>query len=105
MKQIAVALNASMLTCLAMFRLFAALIALLATGCGGNKPGAGDAQQFLVDAESKMLTADLEASRAAWVANNFITQDTESLSAVTNERAIRVGIGLTKQAARFDGNA
>jgi len=80
--------------------LLLALVGL--AGCAG-KPGAEDARKFLEDAEAKLLAASNEAGRAQWVASNFITQDTEALSALATERAIKLGVGFAKDAVKFDG--
>jgi peptidyl-dipeptidase A len=45
----------------------------------------------------------IEAERAAWVQSNFITHDTELLSAAAKRRAIQAAAELAKQATRFDG--
>jgi peptidyl-dipeptidase A len=88
-----------------MLRLLVPLLFLLIAGCSSTKPAVAEAQKFLADAESKMMAADLEASRASWVANNFITEDTERLSAITTERSIRLAVDFTKQAARLQDPA
>lgn len=75
------------------------------TGCsqGGSKPSAESAKPFLDAAEKKMNDLFLESAQASWVQANFITQDTEALSAVANERAIAYGVELAKEAAKYDG--
>lgn len=76
------------------------LIALLA-GCG-RSASADEAKTFLDAAEKKIDQLVQEASRAQWVQANFITDDTESLSALANQRAIDYGVSLAKEAKRFD---
>jgi len=43
-----------------------------------------------------------ESSRAQWVQSNFITDDTEALAALANQRTIDYGVSLAKEAKRFD---
>ena len=61
-----------------------------------------DASQFVAEAEAKLAAASVEQQRAAWVAENFITFDTQILAAQANEKQIALGVDLAKQAARFD---
>ena len=68
-----------------------------------SMPPAEDAKGFVSDAESRLAAMNVEQQRAAWVASNFITHDTELLSAKANEQQINLGVELAKQAARFDG--
>lgn len=82
---------------------FLAALGLTGCGAGGAKPSAESAKTFLDGAEKKMDQLFLEASQASWVQANFITQDTEALSAVANERAINYGVELAKEAAKYDG--
>jgi peptidyl-dipeptidase A len=82
-----------------MKRRYLLLGTLLLAGCAG-KPSAEDARKFLDDAESRLLAASNEAGRAQWVAANFITSDTEALSAAATERAIKLGVGFAKDAVK-----
>jgi peptidyl-dipeptidase A len=61
-----------------------------------------EAKKFLDDAETKLFALNVEATRAAWVHANFITFDTEALSAAASERAIAEGVRLAKAGTRFD---
>src|SRR5579871_2125635 len=65
-------------------------------------PTVQDAKKFLDEAESKLLVLSTEASHADWIRENFITFDTEALSATADERAIAEGVRLAKGATRFD---
>ncbi|MEO8100029.1 MAG: M2 family metallopeptidase [Acidobacteriota bacterium] len=67
------------------------------------KPSAETAKPFLDEAEKKMYSLFLESAQASWVQANFITDDTEALSATANERAISYGVTLAKEAAKYDG--
>ena len=46
---------------------------------------------------------NVEQQRAAWVAENFITHDTQILAAHVNEQQINLGVSLAKESAKFDG--
>jgi peptidyl-dipeptidase A len=65
-------------------------------------PTAAEATQFASDAEAKLAAVNVEQQRASWVAENFITYDTQLIAAAANEKQIALGVDLAKQAARFD---
>ena len=65
-------------------------------------PTVADAKKFLDDAEKKLLELNIQSGRADWVNENFITTDTETLSAEADERAIAEGVRLAKAATQFD---
>ena len=69
------------------------------------KPTIQDARLFLDSAEKQGLLLATEAQRADWVKDNFITYDTETLAAKTDERAINAGVAFAKKAAEFNGVA
>jgi peptidyl-dipeptidase A len=61
-----------------------------------------EAKRFIEAAEAKLLEVNVEASRADWVKDTYITEDTEMLAAKADERAINATVELAKQATRFD---
>jgi peptidyl-dipeptidase A len=65
-------------------------------------PTVDEATRFVNDAETRLAEMNVEAQRASWVAENFITHDTQIISAKANEKQIALGVDLAKQAARFD---
>ncbi len=67
-----------------------------------NTPTVAEAKKFLDEAEARLLELTNEAGRAAWVQANFITDDTEALAALANERQIGAAVELAKAATRFD---
>src|SRR5215475_8690985 len=81
----------------------AALISVWICGAAGvwSAP-ADDAKKFLEDAERNLLKLSTEAAHADWIRENFITHDSETLSAIVDERAIAEGVRLAKGAVRFD---
>jgi peptidyl-dipeptidase A len=68
-----------------------------------SKPTVEEARKFLDDAQKRLLDLTIEAGRASWVQETFITYDTETLAAARNEVLTGVAVELAKQATRFDG--
>src|SRR5271156_6467214 len=75
---------------------------LLAWNASAASPTVQGAKKFLDDAESKLLRLGVEEAHADWIRENFITFDSENLSATVDERAIAEGVRLAKGATRFD---
>ncbi len=69
------------------------------------RPTIAQARAFLDGAEKQLLALGVEASRADWVKSTYITDDTETLAARADEKAINAGVVLAKEAAKFDGVA
>lgn len=78
------------------------LALLLLSSCRTGTPSTEEARRFVDGAEADLLTLANESGQAAWVAANFITQDTEALAAKANERSINAGVRYAKEATRFD---
>ena len=81
--------------------------ALFAVGADVQKtpaapPTVEEAKKFLDGVEERMLTLANEASRAGWVQSTFITDDTETLAALANQRLIAATVNYAKEATRFD---
>ena len=81
-------------------------------GCrpdGGNgngntsAPNAAEAQQFIASAEKRLETLGKKAARAGWVQNNFITVDTEKISADAYSDLAAAVTELALGAKRFEG--
>ncbi len=66
-------------------------------------PTVEEARAFLDASEAKFLDLTVKASRASWVEENFITEDTEEIAAGANEELNTLSSGLAKAAHRFDG--
>ncbi|MGC2697461.1 MAG: M2 family metallopeptidase [Candidatus Angelobacter sp.] len=62
-----------------------------------------DAQAFMKKVEDQLEDLTVRASRAGWVQENFITDDTETMSAQANEKLTAVVTQLALDARRFDG--
>ncbi len=65
-------------------------------------PTAADAQAFLDRAESELRELYLESAQTAWVQANFITVDTQAISARANEKLTAAGVRLANEAAKFN---
>jgi peptidyl-dipeptidase A len=68
-----------------------------------GKPTALDAERFVADAEKKLDLLGLDAGRAEWVAENFITLDTETITAQANEQYLTVSGDMALKARRYNG--
>jgi peptidyl-dipeptidase A len=66
------------------------------------KPTVEEATQFINHAEQNLFELGIRASRASWVAENFITDDTEQISADANEILNTTSTNYAKEAHRFD---
>src|SRR5438309_11692253 len=65
-------------------------------------PTVAEAQAFMKKAEDQLLDEGVRASRASWVQENFITDDTEAMSAQAQERLTAITTQLALEARRFD---
>ena len=78
--------------------------------CGGSSSGSGavavptaaDAKAFLDDVDTTFTRLSLDASRAGWVSQNFITADTEALDARMSQAIADASSRFAKEAVRFD---
>ena len=82
-------------------------LSILATACGGSETtaapkSADDAKQFLTNVNKTMLKLGIEAAQAGWVAQNFITEDTEALDAHSNQQVIEAVARYAKEAAAYN---
>jgi peptidyl-dipeptidase A len=66
-------------------------------------PTAEEAQKFIENAEKELYELGRKASRASWVQENFITEDTEQIAADAGEVVNTASTKYAKQAHRFDG--
>jgi peptidyl-dipeptidase A len=87
---------------------FRCLLLLLCFSVGmeaqsASKPTVAEAEQFISQAEVRLNELTVRAARAQWVQENFITDDTEAISADANEQSTAAVTELVEQAKRFDG--
>ncbi len=66
-------------------------------------PTLAEAEAFMKHAEDQLADLSVRASRASWVQENFITDDTEVLSAQAQEKLTAVVTQLALDTRRFDG--
>jgi peptidyl-dipeptidase A len=73
-------------------------------GCGPSAatPAAADARAFLDTVNATTLKLGIEQSRAGWVQQTYITDDTEALEARANQAAIEAGARFAKESTKFD---
>ena len=83
-------------------------MSFLAAACGGTETtaapkSADDARQFLTNVNSTMLKLGIEAAEAGWVAQTYITEDTEALDARAQQQIIEAVARYAKEAAAYNG--
>ncbi len=85
-----------------------ALATLLAACARDVEPTVDDARRFLEGddqhdgAEARLLRLWTDAGRAAWIQNNFITEDTNAIAAVANREVMAATTELAAEAAAFN---
>ena len=67
-----------------------------------SAPTVAEAEAFMKKAEDQLQDLGVKAQRASWVQENFITDDTELLSAQAQENVTAVVTQLALDARRFD---
>ncbi len=72
-------------------------------GAQATAPTAAEARKFIEDAEQRLFELGVKGSRAAWVQENFITDDTEQIAAEASEAANTAAAKYAKEAHRYDG--
>jgi peptidyl-dipeptidase A len=82
--------------------------AAFAAACGGGETtaapkSASDAKQFLGNVNNTMLRLSIEAAQAGWVAQTYITEDTEALDARATQNVIEAVARYAKEAAAYNG--
>ena len=66
-------------------------------------PTAADADAFVAAAEKESAAFTVDAARAAWINNTYITEDTDALAAVFGARGTEMAVRYALGAARFEG--
>jgi peptidyl-dipeptidase A len=82
----------------------AASLASLSACAGASTaaPTSADAKKFLDDVDATFTRLALDANRAGWVAQNFITEDTEAMDARATQAISEASSRFAKDAVRFD---
>jgi peptidyl-dipeptidase A len=88
-------------------KLLGCLVLLLAMNMHAqvNSPTVAEAQEFMNKAEAQLADLAVKVNRAAWVQENFITDDTQAIAADAIDQVTAVTTELVEQAKRFDGLA
>jgi len=60
------------------------------------------ARRFVAEAEARLLELAIEQQRVEWVKSTYITDDTEQLAALANQRLIEANVAYAQEATRFD---
>ncbi|HEX4486318.1 MAG TPA: M2 family metallopeptidase [Terriglobales bacterium] len=68
-------------------------------------PTVQDAEAFMNQAEARLAELSVKVNHATWVQENFITEDTEAISADAQEQVTAATTELVEQAKRFYGLA
>ena len=64
-------------------------------------PAASDADKFIKNAETKLDDLITKSQRGEWVAENFITDDTQEIASEANELLNGEATNLAKQSLQF----
>src|SRR5580700_3001538 len=68
----------------------------------GPEPTVAEAERFISQAETRLLALWIKGGRASWVAENFITDDTEAISADAEAAEKAATADLARQARRYE---
>ena len=72
------------------------------SGASTTAPTGADARKFLDEVDRTFTRLSLDANRAGWVGQNFITTDTEALDARATQALADASSRFAKEAVRFD---
>jgi peptidyl-dipeptidase A len=89
-------------TLAAAFVLFASTMAGACSSPGEQTPSADEARPFVDHVNDEMLRLGIADNQAGWVAQNFITQDTEAIDARQSKEYSSTIAGFAKASTRFD---
>ncbi len=79
-----------------------ALIVLTALPAAAEPPTVRDAEEFVAAAEAALFDSWIARERAAWVQENFITEDTDILASEASRREMELAVELAQRSTRFD---
>src|SRR6202163_1746189 len=68
----------------------------------GGAPTVAYAERFISQAETRLLDLWIKSQRASWVAENFITDDTEAISADADQAVKAATDQLANEAKRYE---
>src|SRR5579872_163159 len=67
-----------------------------------SDPTLKQAEEFMRQAEARLNELSIKVNRASWIEDNFITDDTQAMSADAQDEATAVTTELVEEARRFD---
>src|ERR1700730_2357330 len=67
-----------------------------------TQPTLADAKRFIEQAETRLLDLWIKSARASWVAQNFITDDTEAISADADQAVKAATDQLANEAKPYE---
>src|SRR5205085_2624718 len=67
-----------------------------------SEPTVAEAHAFILKAEKEIFELNNKSSRASWVQENFITDDTEAISADAQKELLAATTELAMESTRFD---
>src|ERR1700686_5922506 len=76
---------------------------LLQTGAYAQTATPTEAEEFMNKAEAQLADMSVKVSRATWVQENFITDDTQALAADAIDQLTTTTPQLAEQSKRFEG--
>jgi len=82
---------------------FLGLFSLLTQAQTSSAPTVAEAEQFMKQAEVQFNDVNLKTTRAIWIQESFITDDTEALAADASDQATALVTELIEKSKRFDG--
>jgi peptidyl-dipeptidase A len=73
-----------------------------ASKTAGSTPTVAEAERFIAKAETRLLDLWIKSGRASWVSENFITDDTEQISADADAAVKAATTELANEAKRYE---
>ena len=86
------------------FTVFIIFTSFIFPGCGSSDsaPTADEAKRFLDDVNATMLRLGVDQGQAGWIAETYITEDSEAINARATQAYIDAVARYAKAATRFD---
>jgi peptidyl-dipeptidase A len=85
-----------------LFLVFTSSLTFAQTGVEGKSATAAEAQALVERTNAELLKLSVNASHSQWTAETFITEDTETTSALLNEQLTAHALALIEESHRFD---
>lgn len=78
-----------------------ATIAITMQAAATAQPTVADAEKFIADAEKQLNDYIIEASKVQWINSNFLTDDTDALTAQSGAEGTEMSVKLALEAAKY----